>query len=297
MSAPTRDPRLAQRGQPAPAGRALPLWYSLLLAAVVTPATLYGLLIADAYRVPAQLVVTWRAQDLITLLVVPVLLWSAVRARAGSLRAHLVWVGVVFWLTYAYAHYAFGVPYTDIFLLYVAALTLSAYGLLDGLLRVDVAALAPAFSAAPRRATAWYLLLGAVGFGALWLGEIAAAFPGGQPASNLVHDLPSPTYVLDLAWVIPLFLATARLLRRHHPAAPMLAATGLVWLLILSLAMLAMTPFMLADARPLDPVFTTIFSVLAILTTGILTIGAHHTRPPTTPWLRRSLWPGSDVSE
>ncbi len=77
------------------AGSALPVWYSLLLAVPLTAATGYGLLSADAYRTPADIAAQGRGQDLLTLLTVPLLLWAARRARAGSLRAHLLWLGLM----------------------------------------------------------------------------------------------------------------------------------------------------------------------------------------------------------
>jgi hypothetical protein len=63
---------------------------------------------------------TLRGQDLLTLLTVPVLLWTGARARAGSLRA-------------------------------VAAIGLAAYAVLNGLLRNDVSIVSGAFTDAPRR--------------------------------------------------------------------------------------------------------------------------------------------------
>ena len=70
-----------------------------------------------------------------TLTTVPVLLWATWRARAGSLGAHLVSVGILIWLTYGYAHLSMGAPLNALFLIYLSVMTLSGLAMLDGLLR------------------------------------------------------------------------------------------------------------------------------------------------------------------
>ena len=132
--------------------------YTALLASLVAVAAGYGLLVENAYRsVPGLLEQTWRAQDAVTLLALPIFIQASRRAGAGSLPAHLVSVGVLTWLSYAYAHLAIGAPFTVMFLVYVTIVALAAFAMLDGLLRIDVTAVAPAFSRAPRRAAMWFL--------------------------------------------------------------------------------------------------------------------------------------------
>jgi hypothetical protein len=101
-------------------GRALPVWYSLLLALPLTAATVYGLVADDAYRTAADIAAQGRGQDLLTLLTVPLLVWAAGRARAGSLRAHLLWVGLMLYYLYSYLMYGLATPYNDAFLAYLA---------------------------------------------------------------------------------------------------------------------------------------------------------------------------------
>ena len=86
---------------------------------------------------------------------------------------------------------------------------------LDGLLRVDVAAASPAFAQTPRRAMAWFLAIAGVGIAALWLSEIVAALPDGLPTNIHLSELPNPTWVLDLGWIIPSSLVVTRLWLRR----------------------------------------------------------------------------------
>jgi hypothetical protein len=163
-----------------------------LLGLLVIIAAVYGLVVDDAYRLVSPLTrETWRAQDAATLATVPVLLWATWRARAGSLSAHLVSLGIMIWLTYGYAHLSGWAPFNAMFLIYLSVMTLSGFAMLDGLLRVDVAAASPAFARMPRRATAWFLAIAGVGIAVLWLSDIVVALPGGLRAPDIVRAKPA----------------------------------------------------------------------------------------------------------
>ncbi len=271
------------------------------LAVLVLVATVYGLTVHDAYRdVTALTRATWRAQDVVCLACAPLLLWSAHRARHGHLRAHLAGVGLSTWLAYCYAHLCFGAPFNAVFPVYVAILLLAGFGMLDGQLRLDVAAARPAFERTPRRATAWFLLVAGCGVAGLWLSDIVPGLVGGLPAGVHLAELPNPTWVLDLAWIVPLAIGAARLLLRDHPGGPPVAAGLLVMLLVLSVSMLTITPFALADGlgrdsavRPQLVVFSAVFAVLGTVETVLLVLAAVRCAPPDRPWLRPGWWPGT----
>lgn len=295
----TQGDARATRKSPDSEAKLLPPAYFGLLAGLVVASTVYGLVVDDAYRLVSDMTrETWRAQDAVTLFSVPVLLWSSRRSRAGSLSAHLLTTGIVLWWAYCYAHLSIGAPLNPQFLVYLAILSLAGFATLDGLLRLDVAAIRPALAHVPWRAAAWFLTLGGVGIGALWLSEIVTAWPDGLPANIHLSELPNPTWVLDLAWIIPMCLAAARLLRRRHPAGPALAAVMLVALLILSASMLLLTPFALAaglqtdgDIRTQMIVFTLVFTVLGAVETWLLVRGRRRLGTVTSPWLRSGWWP------
>jgi hypothetical protein len=280
-------------------GRPLPMVYMPLLGLLVIIAAVYGLVVDDAYRLVSPLTrETWRAQDAVTLAMVPVLLWATWRARAGSLGAHLVSVGILIWLTYGYAHLSIGAPFNAMFLVYLSVLTLAGFAMLDGLLRVDVAAALPAFAHVPRRATAWFLAIAGAGIAVLWLSEIVVALPGGLPTNIYLSELPNPTWVLDLGWIIPTALAAALMLRRRRPAGPVIAGAMLVMLLILSVTMLTVVPFALAAGLGTDPVvsqqlvvFTVLFTVLGCIEIWLLASARRRLGVVTASWLRRGWWP------
>jgi hypothetical protein len=302
LAPPGEDP--AAEGLPAAAvqdrlGRPLPMAYLPVLAILVIIAAVYGLVVDDAYRlVPPLTRQTWRAQDAVTLASMPVLLWATRRARAGSLNAHLVSMGLLTWLTYGYAHLSIGAPFNAMFLTYVSVMSLAGFAMLDGLLRVDVAATAPAFADAPRRATAWFLAIAGAGIGVLWLSEIIVALPGGLPTNIHLAELPNPTWVLDLGWIIPTTLAAALMLRHRHPAGPVIAGAMLVMLVTLSVTMLTVVPFALSAGLGADPVasqqlvvFTVLFTVLGGIEIWLLARARRRSGVVNGPWLRRGWWP------
>ncbi|MDP9259392.1 MAG: hypothetical protein M3Q31_22970, partial [Actinomycetota bacterium] len=77
-------------------------------------------------------------QDVTNLLVFPVMLALALLAYRGSLRAFLVWSGLVVYSVYAYAIYCFDVHWSRLFLLDVAVFGLSVYALIAVLVSVDL---------------------------------------------------------------------------------------------------------------------------------------------------------------
>ena len=295
MTAPVEqnEDRDQQPGLASTAGRPLPVWYSLLLAGVLVIATGYGLLIAGAYPAPdgvrATLPETLRGQDLVTLLAAVALVWGAVRARAGSLAGHIVWLAVTLYVAYTYLMYVVA-PYNDVLLAYIAAIGLATYGLINRLVRLDADAVGAAFAEVPRRGVAWFLLVMGALFATLWLVDILSAWPGGVPDSLFVYDIPSIVHVLDLAIVLPLLILTGVLLLRGHPVAPVLAAIVLVKTLTLGLALLSMNAFVAASTGSLDPAEPVLWAVVVAVTLAWLILGARRMHPVQGPWLRPGVW-------
>ncbi len=188
----------------------LPLVTSLVICVLVLGASLAGLLIPEIYaRETANWVTQARGQDLGNLVAVVFLLVSAVLRFRGSAIAGRVWLGTLLYLVYAYVVYAMAVHFNRLFLVYVAVLGLSAYAamLTIGRLRSESVAVRPG---APRRVAALTLLVTGVLFALLWLTEIVPAMVSGVPPRSLTDAglVANPIHVLDLALVLPAFVAT-----------------------------------------------------------------------------------------
>jgi len=76
-----------------------------------------------------------------------------------------------------------------------------------------------------------------------------------------------------------------------HPASSLTVATvTLIMLLLLSVAMLALTPFWLGEGLAFDAPFGVVFSVLFFVEAILLGRGAARLHATRRPWLRPSLW-------
>jgi hypothetical protein len=274
-------------------GRPLPLAYTLSLATVIVAAGLYGLLVDGAYPAPEgvrpTLPETFRGQDVVNLLAAVALVWGGVRARAGKLGGHIVWLAVCLYIPYTYFMYAVA-PYNDALLLYIAGIGLGTYGLIDGLVRLDATAVGSAFSAMPRRGLAWFLIALAGLFATMWLTTILSVWPGGVPQDLFTYDIPSVVHVLDLALILPLLTITGVLLLRGHPVAPVLAAMLLVKALTLGLALLSMNAFVAAGGTPVDLGEPITWSVVVAISVAWLVLVARRMREPDGAWLRPWIW-------
>jgi hypothetical protein len=264
---------------------------SWALGAILVAAASYGLLADHPYRgVQPELAGGSRGQDVLTLVAVPVLIWAGYRSRAGSLRGHLLWLGVVGYVAYADATYLIGVPHNDAFLLYAAAVGLSTAALLDGLLRIDMAAVAPAFAGLPRRGVGWFLIVTGEAFALLWLADIVPAIPGDQlPRSLGAYDMTSPIHVLDLTFVLPAVISTGVLLVRGHPAGPVLGTVVLAKIMTLGLSLEVGAAAVVIDGLQPDPATTSLFVILIVVCGAILVRGARGLGRPDPGWLRPQL--------
>lgn len=270
--------------------RLLPTVYTLILAAVLTAATTYGLLVDTAYRVSPGVLETlpdvMRGQDLLTLLSVPMLVCTGRKARSGSLLAHLLWLGLLLYYAYSYLMYAFA-PYSDAFLLYLAAIGMSSYALLDGLFRLDMKVITPVFTRVPRRGLGSFLIVVAALFFAMWLAMLTPAIPGDLPNGRFTYDIASAVHVLDLTFVLPTVMAAGMLLLRRQPAGPILAVVLLCKMVTLGLALVFMNLVFVENANVAE---TVTWVLIAAISTAWLVVLARGMSAPRSMWIRDRLW-------
>lgn len=237
--------------------------------------------------VRADFAETMKGQDLLTLLTVPVLLVAGHHARRGSLVAHLVGLGLLLYYAYTYVIYAVS-PFNDAFLLYVATIGLASYGLLDGLMRLEIGTVAPAVVSVPRRLVAGFLIAVGVLFVALWLAMILPAVVGeGLPDGRVTYDIPSAVHVLDLSLVLPLLIGTGVMLLRRRTAGAVLAVVLLTKMVTLGLALLAMSYAFQSTRSPGEAL---LWTGIALVSTTFLVLTARRVEPVQEPWMRESIW-------
>jgi hypothetical protein len=254
-----------------PPRRELNMPYALsgLLAVLLLVSSVAGLLFGgrgfyDAY--PASLA-GLVGQDTVTLVVgVPFLIASAWLTGRGSIGALLVWAGTLLYFAYSYYFYVVG-GFNILFLLYIAIVSASLYGLLSLLVAIDREAIRGRFgSGAPRRPIGGFFVGISLLFALMWGGMIVSnAVAGTQPEEVL-----RSVVIIDCTVLLPLLFFGGLWLWR-----------GKAWGYVLGgllLTKLAMTGFTLAFTTALGALWAGriggfdafLFVVFALMAIGAL---------------------------
>jgi hypothetical protein len=227
-------------------GAALWLWLSIVGALLAMIGSVIALSVPRIYAgltpvfLPQAL-----AQDIANLAIVsPAWLILAALALRGSVRAYLLWLGVLTFTVYNYVIYTFSIPFGPLFLLWVAVLGLGLYALIGGVAASDHKAVQSSFTS--RRTVtviAWFLIITAVFFGFLWISEdVPALLSGARPQSVVDMALPTnPVHILDLGFFLPAVIATSVMLLKKKPLGYTLAPSFLVFLVLTGIPIL-LTP-------------------------------------------------------
>jgi hypothetical protein len=215
---------------------------SAIIAVLTMVACAGGLFINDLYRDNTFAASAWRGTDLVTLVIaVPILVVALTLSISGSLRAQLVWLGMLDYTLYNYAYYLFGTAFNRFFLIYAALFTLSVFALILSLTEVDMKGLRQRFRArTPVRWIAGYMLFVAAGIGALWIVQSLSFVVSGQ-VPEFILKVGHPTsivFALDLSLVVPFLVLGAIWLWKRQPWGYLLAAIlnvkGAVYMLALA---------------------------------------------------------------
>jgi hypothetical protein len=229
------------------------LWLSVGAALLAIAGSIIALSVPSIYAglTPAFLPQAL-AQDIANLAVVsPAWLILALLALRGSLRAYLLWLGVLAFTVYNYVIYTFSVPFGPLFLLWIAVLGLSLHALIGGVSAMDHKAVQSAYSSRGLiTVIAWFLIVTALLFGFLWLSEdVPALLSGSRPASVVDMALPTnPVHILDLAFFLPAVIVTAVMLLKRKPLAFSVAPAFIVFLVLTGIPIL-LTPVVQAARR------------------------------------------------
>lgn len=209
-------------------------------AALVAIASIAGLGDPAIY---ARETPAWRlqglAQDGVDLAVAtPWLIVASLLTLRGSRRGVLLLGGGLLYTAYTFVIYAFAIRFNAMFLVYVATLGLSCYGLVDLARALDGVAVRGWFDGRVHRIAGVVLIVVAIAFAALWLSEVVPALVRGVPPASLaeVGLATNPVHVLDLAIVLPLLLIGGRRLYRGDDAGFALGALLLGFGALMALA-------------------------------------------------------------
>jgi hypothetical protein len=177
----------------------------IILLAIIAAAG--GLFINNVYRDNSFVTTVWKANDLVTICIaVPILITAIWLSKKGSIKAQLVWLGMLDYMLYNYAFYLFGAHFNLLFLVYAALFALSILALIFALVSIDAKAVCSYFQqGTPIKWVSGYMLLVATGLSFVYLTQSISFIATGQlPAIVTLTQHPtSVVFALDLSLLIP----------------------------------------------------------------------------------------------
>jgi hypothetical protein len=211
------------------------LWLSSALAVVAAASAALTFFLPDVLTGPAVTTGNARGTALVMMVAgVPLLVVSMLRATRGSWRFHVVWLGMVSYLTYNAVLLLFGTPLNSLFLLYVATLSLGLFSLGTLVHATNPHAVSDQLVDVPRRGLAIYTWT-IVGLNALvWLRGIIPTIGAAEPTAALdgLGLTTNPSWVQDLAFWLPMAAIAAAWLWLRKPWGYVLVGAWLVYGLI-----------------------------------------------------------------
>ena len=177
---------------------------SLLIAVLMAAASVAGIAYRTVIYPTDALLRTFVSNDVVSLLVgLPVLLGSMGLAWRGKLIGLLCWPGALLFVLYNYIGYVFAVPLSAAFLLHLALVASSAYGLIALVASIDGKAVQSSLAGAvPERAAGGVL----AGLGFLFflrvIGVIASALVSGTPIPEADLGVNVSDFLIAPAWVV-----------------------------------------------------------------------------------------------
>jgi hypothetical protein len=199
-------------------------WITYSICVLAAVAGCGGLFYSGLYRDSDFYRAVWQANDLVTLILIPIVLIANLRMIGGSRRWYLVWLGLMLYMFYNYAFYLFGAAFNDFFLVYALLFSLSQCGLIVGLYQVHSADINQLFRHDSPRTLIGIFLSAII----LSLGFIEITQYVNFIVADKKPEIPTLILALDLSIVVPTAAIAAILLWRNNPWGKILGAMMLI---------------------------------------------------------------------
>jgi hypothetical protein len=217
--------------------RILPLSIiSLVIAGILGISSGSGLLFQNIYTpyVHGQLVPMLLGQDLLSFICVPILLFAIILTFRKSFIGPIIWVGILIYITYAYALLAFGAVYSNYFLFYIALMGLSLYSIFFIVQSIDFVVYREILDFGIfTKIRGIYLIIVGVSISIVWIIILLR---------TIIYQIPiigiNTVYVIDLTILLPAFVFTGLQQLRHITWSYYLASVFMVKAVTLGLSIL-----------------------------------------------------------
>jgi hypothetical protein len=177
---------------------------SLVIALLLTVASIAGLLYPDRLYPTEELRQSFMATDVVNLCIgLPILLGSMWFARRGRLLGLLFWPGALFYVLYHYIVYAFALPLNWGFLLSLLLLALSAYTMAGLVASIDGETIQQRLvDNVPERIAGGALTVSGITFALLAIGTITNGIVSQTPIGASELALQVSDFIVSVAWII-----------------------------------------------------------------------------------------------
>ena len=249
----------------------LPLFLFLVIASYS------GIFIAETYaRNTESFAAQGIGQDIVNLFVIaPLLLISSILYYKRNRKAMFIWSGLLSYIVYSYVIYCFAQPFNFLFLVYCTILGLSFYSLIYFLITMINEPVKDWYkSDVPIKTVSIFFIFISFLFYFVWLSEIIPALINNEIPQSIIENglITNPVHVLDIAILLPALLITAILLLKDNKYGYFLAPILLVFIVLMSLAIIGMVIAMVLKDIETDLGLTVIFIVIAVISILISTI-------------------------
>jgi hypothetical protein len=269
-------------------------WLLLLAAAANAAAAALTFFVPDILTGPAVMNGSARGTALIMLVLgVPLLLVSIWLERSGSRWAPILRLGALAYLAYNGFLLLFATPFNSLFLVYIVAMSSTAFALGTSLLRADPSSTSVRLPGTAAKVIGGYVFTIVVLNTLLWLRTIVPAIFASDPTSYLegMGIGTNPVFVQDLVFWLPSAALIGWLTWTRRPYGALLVGAYLVYGLVESIGV-ATDQWLGSSADPTSEVATMgavlIFVVLAFIGAAALALYVRELRGsvqeiPTAP--------------
>jgi hypothetical protein len=208
-------------------------------------------------------------QDIFDLfIIVPLLLILLIYSSRGARTALFLLGGTVLYIMYSYFIYSFGIHFNSLFLFYCFTLGSSFYLFVIIIIEFMLKDVENWFEGSiPVKSTATFLIIVAVMFYILWFSDIIPAILSNSVPLSVSSDnlMVNPVHVMDLAFILPGLILTAVLLIKKRRLGIILTPILLIFIIEMSLALIAMALMLNIRHMSADLSLIGIFGVLTVI--------------------------------
>lgn len=206
------------------------------------------------------------AQDVVTLLlIVPGMIAALFMIKKDSVIGRFLLTGLFGYMLYTYMSYAFLMFYNDLFLLYVANMTLSFYGfILCVMILLDDVSIDSIKSNMPTKGLRFFLIVSGILILFMWIGRIVPTIGKNIAPEGLDNATTAVIQAMDMGIIVPACFVIAHLLKTKHKLGYILGPVIIVKAVTLVTAVMAMAIYMKITGVGVDNLSFLIFGPICI---------------------------------